>query len=461
MVEKKPSKDKRPILNLGEKKTEKKNSYNQGGKGSGGSRTEEPNVIKIIRSAFFRTLIYGSIVILISVWFSKNQTKPTIDSKQIVQGKVAEIKEELEASYPDLKFEIISTSKSIKIDFLKLDVDQSLVLKNRFTDKGIETQINKNNLTLNLNDEFFSNYKIPGRTGMNWSLFSLLVTCLLMALYHLKCKKYINTVTSKEVFADSFYYLGFLFTFITLLFVVSIGNIDGSISLIRNMGVALATTVVGLAYRIYLTQFNPITNEPVENTQKEMGMLASNLVDISSNLQNTLTKVTKDIGLIGNLLNQQINTVDLNKFNKTLDPFKNNLNSLNLELDKIRNDTSRITSEINNSAQSLNSITGSLDRIKNVADSSEEVIEEIKSTNAKINDNQVISNDNLEQINNKIQSVAQSLEKNKAMLENSSFQVEASTKQFTEASGKMVEDTLKIRTSMKEKLLDLFNFLKK
>ena len=67
----------------------------------------------------------------------------------------------------------------------------------------------------------------------------------------------------------------------------------------------------------------------------------------------------------------------------------------------------------------------------------------------------------MEQINNKIQSVAQSLEKNKAMLENSSFQVEASTKQFTEASGKMVEDTLKIRTSMKEKLLDLFNFLKK
>lgn len=461
MAEKKSSKDNRPILTLGEKKTEKKNTNNQGRKGSEGSGVEEPNTIKIIRYSFFKTLIYGTIVILISVLFSRNQTKVTVDSNQIVQEKVAEIKEELEESYPDLEYTISPSSKSIKIDFLKLDADQTLALKNKFTDTGIESMIKKQRLTLSLSDEFFSNYKIPGRIGINWSLFALVVTCSLMVSYHLKSRKYINTPTSKEVFADSFYYLGFLFTFITLLFVVSIGPFESSESMIRNMGVALATTVVGLAYRIYLTQFNPIINEPEEDIQKNLVTLASSIVDISSNLQNQLSKVTKDLGQAGNLLNQQINTVDLNQFNKTLDPFKNNLNSLNLELDKIRNDTSRITSEINNSAQSLNSITGSLDRIKNVADSSEEVIEEIKNTNAKINDNQTISNDNLEQINNKIQSVSESLEKNKTTLENSSFQVEASTKQFTEASGKMVEDTLKIRTSMKEKLLDIFNFLKK
>ena len=58
-------------------------------------------------------------------------------------------------------------------------------------------------------------------------------------------------------------------------------------------------------------------------------------------------------------------------------------------------------------------------------------------------------------------SLRKSLEKNNANIENSSYQVEASKKQITDASGKMVEDTLKNRNKMKEKLLDLFGFLKK
>ena len=86
-------------------------------------------------------------------------------------------------------------------------------------------------------------------------------------------------------------------------------------------------------FRIYLTQFNPMVNEPEEDIQN-LATLASVLL-IFSNLQNQLTKVTKDLGQAGNILNQQINTVDLNQFNKTLTPFKTNLNSLNLELDKI------------------------------------------------------------------------------------------------------------------------------
>ena len=74
---------------------------------------------------------------------------------------------------------------------------------------------------------------------------------------------------------------------------------DNSESMIKNMGVALATTVLGLAFRIYLTQFNPIVNEPEEDIQKNLATLASSIVDISSNLQNQLTKVTKDLGQAG------------------------------------------------------------------------------------------------------------------------------------------------------------------
>ena len=461
MSEKKPTKGKRPVLTLGEKKSEKKNSSSQGGNNSRGNIFDEPNTIKIIRSNFFRTLIYGTIIIFFSVLFSKNQTKVSVDSNQIIQEQTEDIRKKIEKSYPSLKFIISSSSEDIKIEFQKkLEVDQFLSLQSLLKEPSIVIKAEKDSFNLNLTEDFFSNYKIPGRSKFNWSIFAMITSCLLMIFYHFKSRKYINTPTSKEVFADSFYYLGFLFTFITLLFVVSTGT-DNSESMIQNMGVALATTVLGLAFRIYLTQFNPIVNEPEEDIQKNLATLASSIVDISSNLQNQLAKVSKDLGQAGSILNQQINTVDLNQFNKTLNPFKTNLNSLNIELDKIRNDTSRITSEINNSAQSLNSITSSLDRIKNVADNSEEVLEEIKRTNTKINDNQTISNENLETINNKIQSVEESLEKNKKTIENSSFQVQASTKQFTEASGKMVEDTLKIQTSMKEKLLDLFNFLKK
>ena len=92
MSEKKPSKSKRPVLTLGEKKSEKKNPSSQGGNNSGGNIFDEPNTIKIIRSNFFRTLIYGTIIIFISVYKSKNQTIVSVDSNQIIQEALLRLK---------------------------------------------------------------------------------------------------------------------------------------------------------------------------------------------------------------------------------------------------------------------------------------------------------------------------------------------------------------------------------
>ena len=46
-------------------------------------------------------------------------------------------------------------------------------------------------------------------------------------------------------------------------------------------------------------------------------------------------------------------------------------------------------------------------------------------------------------------------------IKKSAYQVSASTKQLQDAYGKIEDDALKVRTSMRQKLLDLFDFLKK
>ena len=51
--------------------------------------------------------------------------------------------------------------------------------------------------------------------------------------------------------------------------VVTFGD-ESSKLIIKHMGVALFTTVVGLSMRIYLSQFNPIGNESEKDIQKKI-----------------------------------------------------------------------------------------------------------------------------------------------------------------------------------------------
>lgn len=127
------------------------------------------------------------------------------------------------------------------------------------------------------------------------SMFVVSLMMLLYWLYNWKRAGITKSVTARGVFGDSFYYLGFLFTFVALVAVmVQLGQDDFSIdSIIGSMGPALITTVLGMSVRIYLTQFDPITAEPELETIASVGELASNVTAAAEGIQTAMNAVTK------------------------------------------------------------------------------------------------------------------------------------------------------------------------
>ena len=423
---------------------------------------EQPKVVSAIRRRFFITLVLGSIFIFFFLMISKdNETKPIEDIK-ITQNKFEEIKLQIQKKFPELEFdEEQIDEKDIKLflDSEKNILSLSKFLKEILAGDEFKIETSKKSLTINLTNKFFAKYKTKGSVA--WNIVSTLITSLLMLIYYWRSKKIANTPVAREVMADSCYYLGFLFTFVALFLIVSFGDFKSSELIIRNMGVALFTTVLGLSLRIVETQFNPIGNESEQDTLKTLQGLSTGIINISTDFQNRLGTVTNELNKVSGTLNKQIANVDLNSFGKSLDPFKNNLTNLNVELEKIKDDTTRISNEIRNSTDSLNTLTSALDKLRTVSDTSEQVLDDIKETNEKIKDNQMVSNDNLETINTKVETINQALDESNMAIKKSAYQVNASTKQLQDAYGKIEEDALKVRTSMRQKLLDLFDFLKK
>tara|TARA_A100001388_G_scaffold71074_1_gene50400 strand:+ start:200 stop:1600 length:1401 start_codon:yes stop_codon:yes gene_type:complete len=423
---------------------------------------EQPKVVSAIRRRFFITLVLGSIFIFFFLMISKdNETKPIEDIK-ITQNKFEEIKLQIQKKFPELEFdEEQIDEKDIKLflDSEKNILSLSKFLKEILAGDEFKIETSKKSLTINLTNKFFAKYKTKGSVA--WNIVSTLITSLLMLIYYWRSKKIANTPVAREVMADSCYYLGFLFTFVALFLIVSFGDFKSSELIIRNMGVALFTTVLGLSLRIVETQFNPIGNESEQDTLKTLQGLSTGIINISTDFQNRLGTVTNELNKVSGTLNKQIANVDLNSFGKSLDPFKNNLTNLNIELEKIKDDTTRISNEIRNSTDSLNTLTSALDKLRTVSDTSEQVLDDIKETNEKIKDNQMVSNDNLEMINTKVETINQALDESNMAIKKSAYQVNASTKQLQDAYGKIEEDALKVRTSMRQKLLDLFDFLKK
>ena len=100
-----------------------------------------------------------------------------------------------------------------------------------------------------------------------------------MFIYLIIGLRYAKTPSSKAVLADSMYYLGFLYTFVALVKVLlDIGPSSEIHSIVGQMGAAIATTIVGMAVRIYMTQFDSITSEPETETLNSLGELSSKMI---------------------------------------------------------------------------------------------------------------------------------------------------------------------------------------
>ncbi len=100
---------------------------------------------------------------------------------------------------------------------------------------------------------------------------SVILTISVMIAYFLVGQKIVEReLLTNEQFADSNYYLGFLFTLISLassLYILSSGSMEGGLltRLIGQFGISISTTIVGLSLRIYLLSFSPNIGSNIES----------------------------------------------------------------------------------------------------------------------------------------------------------------------------------------------------
>ncbi len=144
-----------------------------------------------------------------------------------------------------------------------------MIMKNRKLNSGFlaKVQIKYLFLVALVSGVFF--ILLGGFTDKTY--LSILLTISVMIVYFLIGHKIVEReLLTNEQFADSNYYLGFLFTLISLassLYILSNGNMEGGLltRLIGQFGISISTTIVGLSLRIYLLSFSPNIGSNIES----------------------------------------------------------------------------------------------------------------------------------------------------------------------------------------------------
>ena len=138
----------------------------------------------------------------------------------------------------------------------------------------------------------------PNLPGKYTSTIILIATMMAYLLGVIFLNKKMNTFVRDEQMGDSFYYLGFLFTLTAL--AVSLFGIDDDINeLLKNFGIAITTTLVGLIGRIILSQFRESLDEMKEKSERQISDSARKLntqlvqsIDILRNQSIAISKNT-------------------------------------------------------------------------------------------------------------------------------------------------------------------------
>lgn len=141
-------------------------------------------------------------------------------------------------------------------------------------------------------------------------LWGLAIPLCLMAIYIAIGLKYREPIISAEKFADSCYYLGFIFTIASIIFnLFDLPNIgDDLYSIAVRFGAAMVSTVMGLFVRICLVSFRP-------SMEDSMRTMEDHVVDASQRLADSYNKAFEDLehfrGEVAHAARETVRTVSL------------------------------------------------------------------------------------------------------------------------------------------------------
>jgi len=105
-------------------------------------------------------------------------------------------------------------------------------------------------------------------------LFTVIISLFIMFMYFFTTLYLNNTYSqiSIEQLADSNYYLGFMFTLMSILisFIGSVSNSYDLDNIMNNFGISLITTLIGILARVYLSNFIATSESNKEKIEKSI-----------------------------------------------------------------------------------------------------------------------------------------------------------------------------------------------
>lgn len=276
----------------------------------------------------------------------------------------------------------------------------------------------------------------------------------MMVVYYLLGAKFIIYPNTRAVFADSMYYLGFLFTFVALvgaMMRINSSNYDIEL-IIGQMGPALVTTVVGMAVRIYLTQFEAITDEPEAEAASALGQLAGNLIEALNTINSTSqanAKLMKDFQENTNEQLQnftaRLNAIDTDSLERNFAQLAQSISSLSVKTNDLSSQVNQARSTITDVDSEFKGLKPSLDNLKSNIDTMETFQSDINELDSKIDE----TTESFEKVSNNLQ--------NKVGV--AAQQVNQSVTNISNHIGKTEEEIKGLSKTLKETVTGVVEFL--
>lgn len=171
-------------------------------------------------------------------------------------------------------------------------------------------------------------------------------------------------------FADSVYYLGFSFTLISLFGATVLEKLKAEPEeIVSYFGMALSTTILGILYRTYHSQFTDLNEDPIEKAKKE---LEDELATFSADLHNLFHMTNSSLSFLERDIPE--------KFSKSIKNIEEKLTYSFMQLEEDISAISKNYSRINNDIQTAYSRLN-----KNVKDSSSNISENFAEISSNMN----------------------------------------------------------------------------
>ena len=247
-----------------------------------------------------------------------------------------------------------------------------------------------------LNKAFFIAFSIGGLMifasgGKKTGWIGPVLVMVIYIVYGISASKKIR-ITNE--FADSVYYLGFVFTLISLLASVWIEiEVDSPDKILELFAVAIITTIVGIIARLGLSQFDKSTDEQIEDSNQRISNMVEDYVERLNMFSMQADEKSKQI---------------LNSYDKLINTYASQAQKITSQFQQVLNDrTIEIISEIKRNSdtyrEKINEHTKNVtDDILSIHLNTEEISNkyngEIKNMLITLNDSIHKSRDNMRQM---------------------------------------------------------------